>query len=261
MLFKPPYTFLTTKPQTRLLSKSHPEWLAVLPIVDITAPEVKAIITYTDDSTAELVLASPTLRMGEAQYIDVSYATHDYDAETPAKTIRHIIVRVESEDFADQSAQDFVKYYPYSPKADNNNPDKSDILSIYYHNSYDGLDSIICIGDTASSIETDNLITEKPMDLNYQLGDAQFAVANQTFRETFQVSTGSKPGLEIYALHDLFSLKAAYEYRVISGVPTLIPIIPAGNGIAMPSSRTSIKNLSFSYQYAYRGRAKDRQGI
>ena len=261
MLFKPPYTFLTTKPQTRLLSKNHPEWLALLPIVDITSPQVKAIITYTDGTTAELVLATPTLREGEAQYIDVSYATHDYDAETPAKTIRHIIVRVESEDFEDQSAQDFVKYFPYIPAADKNNPDKSDILAIYYHNSYCGIDSIICLGDTQRSIETDNLITEKPMDLNYQLGDAQFAVTNQTFRETFQVSTGTKPRLEIYALHDLFSLKAAYEYRVISGVPTLIPIIPAGNGIAMPSNRNNVKQLSFSYQYAYTGRAKDRAGL
>lgn len=326
MLFKPPYTFLTTKPRIRLLSRDHPEWLAILPISHVISYTLKAIVTFTDDEieSHDLIIvpghnrntltlgsvvgtiqvddiltagdvtgtvtaidgsqytvsitgdnfstgavssssggtsnihnvtvdADIALQAGEVQCFDMSFATQAYDALNPAKTIRSILIRIESPDFADQDAQDHIIYYPYTPKGDN-------IRAIYYHNSYGGIDSIICTGDQQHSIETTGYITHRPLDLGYDLGAAQIKYADPYHQTISQVSTGPKPGLEVFALHDLFALKAAYEHRQISGVDVLVPIIPEGQGIAFPSAKTNIKNLAFSYRYAFEERAKDRQG-
>jgi len=229
----------------------------VLPIMDITSPALVAVITYPDDSTVSTDLIASgdlTLRAGECQAFNLSFATHDYDAVTPAKTIRSMIIRMESEDFEDQSAQDYIKCYPYTPKGDT-------IRALYYHNSYAGIDSVICTGDQQESIETTGYGTIKPLDLGYQLGSAQIRHVDPYFSKIQQVHTGSKPAWEIFALHDLLTLKAAYEYRTISGVDILVPIIPEGNGIAFPAERNNVKQLSFSYRYAWEGRAIDRLGI
>lgn len=320
-LFKPPYTFLTTKPQKRRISKGHREWLYILPHKDIPSPKLVVVLSFTDGlsssfdlirsiqtivisnntgnfeeddvitgissgATARVVTWTDTpefeielisgqfvvgeeihngthtaevvsfednfkLRNGEAQYFDISYATRNYDALNVAKTIKSFIIRIESPDFADQSAQDHIVCIPYTPTGDN-------IKAIYYNNSYGGLDSIICTGDQQQSIETQNILSSKAEELGYEQGSSQITALNPSFINAEQAHTGNHPKGEIEALHDLLTLKSAVEYQMINGVELFIAIIPLGNGISFPSKKANMKSLSFSYRYAFEQKAIDR---
>jgi len=244
------FSFLTTKPQRRLLSKLHPEWLYVLPKVTMTTERLVADVTYTDGTTTSYTLIDTealTLRAGEVKYFDVSYAKRNYDNMNPAKTIKYITIKITSS----QGFGDFVTYFPYTPNGD-------DIKAIYYHNSQGGVDSLICESDIQESRSFDGLVTASPMESVYDTNAAQFKYVDPSFRSEFSLSSGQKPAKEIFALHDLFSIKRAYEYEEIAGGKLLTPIIPEQRDITFPSARTNIRQLSFTYRYAFDQRAIDR---
>lgn len=206
MLFKPPYTFLTTKPASRLLSRLHPEWLAILPIEDIANAAIYADVNYTDGTAnfSEVLAIGDLLRAGEVQAVRIDFQTIDWDAIVPAKSIRYIELTIRSGGIA-LTNDDPLRYYPYTPDGDLELQ-----RAIYYHNSYGGIDSLICLGDQQLSIETTGYTTARPLDLGYQLATAQYKYVDPYFTEVQQVITGKKPALELFALHDLFALKAAY---------------------------------------------------
>ncbi len=247
-----PYTILTTKPQKRRLSNQHPELVAILPHIDITTPTLKAVITYSDASTlSHDITDSLTLRAGEARIFNIGFDKIDYTALDSSKTIKHIVIRVESTDFTDQSAQDFVQYFPYNPSADN-------VLAIYYHNSMSGIDSLICAGDQAESTESNGVITASPIDAVYDSGSAQYKYADPSFRSSLQTSTGTQPGKEIFALKDFFNTKSAFEYRDTDAGVLRLPIIPISEGMTYPSTNSNLKQLQISFQYAFEEKTIDR---
>jgi len=254
MFFAAPYTFLTTKPQKRLLSVSHPEWLAVLPIVDISIPKLQAIVTFTDGTTSTYDLTTTgefLLSAGQVQCFDISYATRDYDSLNEAKTIRSFKISIYSPDF---STSDYIECVPYTPKGDLQQ-------AIYYHNSYGGLDSLICTGDAQTVDSVQGMMTNKVKDDSFVADSSQVRFVNPSFIRSRKLDTGLKPSGEIDALHDLLTIKQAYEYRIVNGNPYFVPIVPEGSPIEYPSLKNTLKRMAISYRYSQIYRAIDRIGV
>ncbi len=258
-LFQEPYTFLTTKPRTRQLSRNHPEWLAVCVLEPDGLADclLRALITYTDGSTANHILIDegdiPALLEGSVYAFEIGFDRYAYDAVTPAKTIKHIRIHLENAAFEDQLAQDHVIYYPYTPAGDY-------VRALYYHNSYGGLDSVICTGDRQRSVAAQGYESSRAEDIR-ALEVPQKVYNHLGYEEQVKVTTGAKPSGEIDALHDLLTIKSAFEYKDLSGEAYLVPIIPNGDGFELPSEKTNVKMMSFSYRYAHTQKAIDRIGV
>lgn len=248
-----PYTFLTTKPQKRLISTLHPERLYILPHEDIPTASLRAVVTYTDGTTEEHVLISNVnldINGGQVREFDVSYAKRDYNNLNSAKTIKYFQIHL-YKSAAKMTGGDYIQYYPYTPSSDQ-------LKAIYYHNSWGGLDSLICEGDQQVSRQFQGDQTAIPLEAVYDGQQHQFRWMDPVFRTQQSVNTTNRPAAEIDALDDFFMLKRAYEYKRKSGGHVLLPIIPEQPEVIMPSSRSNIKKLSFSYRYAFEQRARDR---
>jgi hypothetical protein len=249
-----PYTFLTTKPPRRFMSTSHPELLMVMAHVAITTPALKAVIAFTDGSTESFDLIASgdlVLRAGESKLFNVGYDQYDFDLFNAAKTIKSITIRIESADFADQSAQDYIQYYPKSFDSDT-------VKALYYVNSMAGYDTLICTGDNTESIETSGIVTAQPIESVYETAAAQYKNEDAQFRQSIRTSTGIKSRGEIEALKDFFNIKKAVEYIATTGGVKRIPIIPIGEGVSLPSSNSNIKQIEISYRYAFEDKVIDR---
>lgn len=248
-----PYQFLTTKPQRRLISTDHPEWLYILPNVDIPGASLVATcywqsggnITYTLISADEL-----DLNGGEVRYFDISYAKRNYANLDPAKTIAYIRIQINAAAI-DSGEKDYIDLVPYTPVGD-------DITAIYYRNSQGGMDSLICAGDVQEAIEIDGLQVATPLEAVYDTQAAQYSWVDPSYRTDISVHTGAKSTRELKALKDLMLIKSAFEYREADGVLFTKDIIPEQLSVSMPSSRTNIKKLSFIYRYAVSQKAIDR---
>lgn len=253
MSFTLPYTFLTTKPATRWLSTEHPEQLYVLPNVDNLLPSLVANILYKDGTTSEEVLIPVgdwTLKAGQARAFEVGYARWNYANLDPTKTIRSITISIYTSGAAIAGA-DAITYIPYTPAGD-------ELKVIYYHNSYGGVDSLICAGDSQRSFTTDGLQVARPVELVYE-GEDQYRMVQQRMRTDHSVNSGHKPRKEHQALIDLFLISTAYEYeRISDDAYHLRPIILESAERALASIKTNIKNISFNYRYAFTQRAISR---
>ncbi|REE01099.1 hypothetical protein [Marinoscillum furvescens] len=244
------YQFLTTRPQRRMISKNHPEFLYILPHQTVTSPKLVAVVTYTDNTSEKHELLATTLRAGETRMYDISYAKRNYDMLNPAKTIRKFIIRVDSPDYPD-GTEDYIECYPYTPTGDH-------IRAIYYHNSQGGVDSLICVGDEQEQIQANGIITAQPFEAVYESASQQFRYADPKFRTQHSLSSAAKPGKEVFALKDLFLIKQAYEYHKHDTVVTRAPIIPEQEQLILPSAKSNIKRLAITYRYAFEQRAMDR---
>lgn len=258
MAFVTPYSFLTTKPQKRLLSRLHPEWLYVLPIESITTPKLVAVIAHRDNSATSYTLIDTgdlVLRAGEVKCLDVSYARWDYDAVEPTKIIRSIAIRIESPDFEDQGAQDYIQYVPYPAAAGFGDFSRA----LYYHNSMGGLDSVICSGDHQDTLSLDGYMTVQPLEAVWDQATAQYRYADPTFLTYADVNVPVRPTREVFALKDLFIHKRAYEYQQGEDWQALVPIVVQGEELQLPAYRDNLKRLSLRYQYGFIEKAIDRQ--
>lgn len=236
------------------MSTDHPELLMVMAHVAITSPALKAVITFTDAITTSFDLIGSgdlVLRAGESKLFNIGYDQYDYAAFNAAKTIKSIKIRIESGDFADQSAQDFVEYYPKKFSSDT-------VTALYYVNSLAGYDTLICTGDSTESSEYEGIITARPIESVYDTAAAQYKYEDARNRKSFATSTGFKSRGEIEALQDFFNIKKAVEYRDINGLIQRIPIIPVGEGTALPSKNSNLKQLQINYRYAFEDKVIDR---
>ncbi len=249
-----PYIFLTTKPQRRLISKDHPELLVIAAGEAITSPTLKVVVTFTDATTESFDLiasGSLTLRAGESHCFNVGYDQYNYDAYNTSKTVKSFIIRVESADFTDQAAQDYIEYYPRKFESDT-------LKSLYYSNSQGGIDSLICTGDQTEANEQTGIITAQPIESVYDQATAQFKYTDPRIRKNISTNTGFKPGKEIFALQDLFKSEKVYEYTSVTGGIQRVPVIMQGEGVTLPSERSNLKQLQISYKYAFEDKVIDR---
>lgn len=246
-----PYTFLTTKPLTRRMSTAHPELLYVLPHQAISSHDLAAVCHYTDGTTSPLVIkAGLSLNASEVKRYRIGYDAVDYDAVQPTKTLKKIVISIADESTG-VALGESLTYYPYTPQGDY-------VQAIYYHNSLGGVDSLICEGDQQVSRQFGGYMTAIPLDAVYDGQAHQYKWVDPTFSTTKGMNTGAMPRGEVEALHDFFSLKRAWEYKVKNGGVILNPIIPEQPEVSFPSSRTNMKKLSFGYRYAFDQRAIDR---
>lgn len=237
--FTGPYTFLTTKPSQRLFSMDHPEWLYICPNEEIASAQLTVIIMYSDASKVVITIALGTLKLGEVQCLDISNKRRNYNQYNPTKSISKITI------YISDIENDHLILRPYTPQSDQ-------ILAIYYHNSYGGMDSLICLEDQQESIEMEGIVTAKPIDAAYDESSAQFIYNDGKFRSSVSTISGMLPKKELFALKDLFIIKKAWQYTEDSdNIKSLIPLIPESQSVVFPSGRNNVKKLAINFRYAF----------
>lgn len=227
------------------MSKIHPEWLSILPLEDISG-DIRARITYTDGDTATTqVISSYDFKEGQVRHIDISFATTDFDAIEPAKTIYSIKF-----DFYDGDPdEDFILCLPYTPRVEN-----ATLKIFYYLNSYGGRDTLIGKGDVQESILTEHLLTRRTLvTYNTNQVDHNYKLEQGTAKREIIFETGPFPRKEIKALRCLQLQKTVWQYFPITDA--FVPVIIEGNVLDYPTERESIWRAKFKYRYTFDERA------
>lgn len=230
------------------MSTLHPEWLYVMAHAGLNRLYYK--VYYTDGTDDTDFHAFDGLVSGAVGMIQVGYDQIDYPAMNPAKTILKVEFTLRNGVTVNDG--ETLTVYPYVPDGDSQR-------AIYYHNSYGGLDSVICEGDQQLSLEVSGITTRKEKGINFSvLTHVQLQVVNPRRISQHLLYTGHKPTREIQALADLFLIKSAYEYVILDGAKYLLPIIPVDNAKELPSKKNNMKRISFGYQYAWEEKSMDR---
>jgi len=236
------YTFLTTRPEARRMSKAHPEILKVLPHVDKLNPTpqtLKARIYYTDATpTADYTIDTWEARAGEVYSFQIGYQ----DVAYPSKSLAWKI-EIYCGDHA--TADDMLFYYPYDYAA-------QEIVPIYYTNSLGGIDSVICtMSDRSESNEFERVTAV--MHPDYQTNShnqRQYRALSAYGTTGWEVITGPMPSqADAEALRDLWAINHAWVYDSIGGQQVYVPIYIEGQPV-MPSQNSAIKSLAISYRLA-----------
>ena len=246
MLHSGPYFFQTTRPRTRWMSLSHPEWLYILPTQDIDGATLYLDCYNQADTKTTKSVSLGDLKYGKAIWVDISHSLRTYAVSSG--TLRYIHA------YIDDTSYDDLIYYTYTPTGD-------DIRAIYYHNSAGGLDSLVTTAEQLTAYEFQSLETKKAMELDFIQGwDHTSRITNTRASKIETLHTGHRPAGEIRSLvENFFLLKRGYEYREIAtDFPFLMPIIPLVSTQQLPASRSSIQQVSFQYKYASDQRAYDR---
>ncbi len=240
---------LTTISLIRPFSMEHPEWLYILPVADKNAATLSVLITYTDGNTDTKVIPIGNLRTSEVVVINISEANQLYTEVDDTKTIQKMVMSVNSTD-------DTLTLYPFYPS------EKSDqVVALYYHNSYGGLDSLICMGDYSDTLEAEQLIVEQPIDETKNVTThPQFLPTYPRGRRGVDQHTGYKTEDELLALRDMLLLNKGYEYQSINGQQVLLPIIFQNASITLPSKKTNARAMQLQYRRASVDYALDRIG-
>jgi hypothetical protein len=251
-MWLPPHTFLTTKPSTRRMSKSHPELLYILPLDERLNIDLRAKITYTDASTSTITAkAALDLRPGEVQVVNIGFETVNYPAAQPSKTILHIKFFLGTEGDNEE-----LIYYPYTPDSDQS-------VALYYQNSAGGLDTLICAGDIQHRQSHDSISTVSPLVYDedwrnlrqYGLA-AQRAIAGKSTNVMHRYATRD----EVTALRDFDLFREAWIYEDVSGVMDYVPILLT-TPIEFPSERNNLVAPVINFQYRFESKAFDRVGL
>lgn len=238
---------LTTKPLDRVFSLEHPEWVYILPVADVAAADMQATNFYTDGSTNSKFITLGELKKWAAAKVNIGNPVQDYESMIPAgKTLSRIEIRV-------NYADDKLILRPFKPS------EKSDQVKMFvYRTSYNGYDSIICLGDQQEGFSPESQLAESPVLSGYVVTEnPQYSVVNVEGVRTGNQYSGYKPTKEIRALRDMQLWNDVYEYINLDGQEVLIPVILEG-GIEYPSAKNNLKGVQFSYRYAWDDRALDR---
>jgi hypothetical protein len=242
------YTFLTTRPAHRRMSRLHPEIIKVLPHVAVTGQTLKARLYYSDaTATADYTIATFNARVGEVYSFQIGYPDISY----PSKAV---ISKIELYCGATYPAdQDMIIYYPFSYAGDI-------IEAIYYANSLAGIDSVIC---TMTNAQNTQAVQSDPAELNanYQSNyrnQRQHRSINNNSRTGRIISTGFLPGPDhMEALKDLFLHNFACIYRTIGGQPRYVPI-EVDQNVSWPSVNAALQGIEISYRLSIDAKANSR---
>jgi hypothetical protein len=230
------YEFLTGLSRRRF-SKTSPMFLYVNVLSLISNSKLFCTIHHTLGNLTTQIYNIGELSVG-VKILDVSYATAAYDSR--------VIGTIKSIDFFINTGPS-ITLYPYTPKGDNT-------LVIYYQNSLGGLDSVICEGDQAPSLETEGYEVELAQSYDSNITDnQQYSYEQEGMRESMTV-TAIGPKNEILALKDLYLWKNAF---VIEN-DQWIPIIIQGQSYALPTAKTNIYKQQITFKYAHKELAIDR---
>ncbi len=245
------YQLLTTKADKRRLSTTDPEYVYVCPIADMTGANLYAKAYYSDATTNVHTVSLSNLNKGETKCVDIGYAAIDYVSNIPSgESISKIEIYVGTADTEDSG--DKLTYIPYTAISDQK-------LRVYYVNSYGGMDSLICIGDRTESVESDYQIASAEIDYDGVLQESpQFTIHNSRGRRSFEIYTGHLPEKEAEALRELGVKKPVCIHETVNAVETLLPAILDGNGVALPSQRSTLHNQVIRLRYAWEDMAFDR---
>lgn len=246
------YKFLTTRPNTRRLSKLDPEWLYVLPLQDIASASLYYTVYFDDGTDVLQNIDLGNLRQGEVKILDISYATVNYDSLIPAGAsyIRKIDMYVGS--IPSDTPSDLLTYLPYTPGLERQ--------AFYYANSYGGFDTLVCTGAIEESIKSTQSVVNRHLPHDANLADSpQYAARDARGRRYFDINTGNMSRLEREALADMQIKKPIHAYKEISGTPVLLPCILENNSMVLPGTYTNTTPFDFSLSYAWQDRALDRR--
>ncbi len=245
------YQFLTTKPNSRRLSKVDKEWLYILPIADMTSANLYYKMYFDDGTNITDSISLGDLREYEVKIVDISYLLVDYDSNitSPAMYIEKIEVYVGTASTEDSG--DKLTYVPYTPKGER--------MTFYYANSYGGIDSLICTGDTSETIESDQQTARFELAHDADINEVtQYTDVNAKARRRFNINTSHMPDLEAKALRDLAIKKPIRIYKEINTTPVLLPCRLEPNRMGLPGSFTQLNTNSFTISYAFDDYAFDR---
>ncbi|GEM_PF-5816052 len=240
---------LSTRSLIRPFSMEHPEWLYILPVADKASASLTVTVYYTVGAPMVKSISLGDLRKSEVIDINISEANQKYSEVDNTRTISYMTMSVNSSD-------DALTLYPIYPSK------MSDVVTaLYYHNSMGGLDTLICTGDYADTMDAEKLVIEQPPDETKDVTThpQYLAIDPQGFRGGDQ-HTGYKSEDELLALRDMLLLNKAYEYRVINGQQVLLPIQLQSTNVVLPSKKTNAKALRIQYRLASKDYALDRVG-
>jgi len=245
-MFSGDYTFLSTKPDNRLMSKDHPEILKVLPHADNNPYTLDAKVTKIDTSTADYEIDSITAREGEVYTFNIGWNDVAYPDKANIRKIE--IYMGGPAGYA--TADDIITFYPFTIKSDH-------IIALYYQNSFGGIDSVFCKGDQVPEQDNDGIAARSGVTLAKDADLRQYLTVNTSARLGNLVHTGFSSRKELRALQDLFLHNYAYEYMEVGGEMRFVPI-QVDPAVRWPSVRTNLQALPIRYRYATEHRSINR---
>ncbi len=237
--------FLTTKPLRRRLTEAQREWLYIQPIQDLNAESLDITIHYTDGTSHNYDYSIGDLRTYETVIVPVDFTSRAYNSINPAKTIRTITIKLNSQ------PEDIIVYERWVPQSEN-------IIELHYFNSLGGLDSFIATGDTADGTDFTRLIGKKFVQEGYLARLGAYYADNQRSRDRVEINSGFKPVDEIRATVDMLHTNKIHRLVDTDGTEQLLPYIWDGTAMELPAANNNLKAISFTLQAAWEEKARAR---
>jgi hypothetical protein len=238
-MFTGDYTFLTTRPTIRRMSRSHPEILKVLPHTTVSGQTLKARITYTDATpTADYTIQTFDARAGEVYTFFIGYEAVAYPSKSVAKTLELYMGNY-------ATATEKITYilHDYSAEV---------VKALYYINSYGGFDTLICEApdqQLLQDMKSEQAILNPDFRTNYR-NQRQYRSIQPSSRAGYSHTTGPLPSRKhLQALRDLFLIGHAWLYETIGGLSRYVPI-DIDQDVSWPSEDANIQQLMLTYFYA-----------